>query len=140
MGNGIANRLPALRAKSEKLTAYLESQVLARLPNVLEIVTPAEPAALSRLMQAVGWAKVKKMPPKLRLGELDLFVGRLEPGYASPDLETEALFDDPMAAVVHPAHPLARKRKMQWVWRGDYNPATQGEYDKTMDQLSRDAA
>lgn len=35
--------LPALRAKSEKLTAYLEAQVLARLPNVLEIVTPTEP-------------------------------------------------------------------------------------------------
>ncbi|HEY9144069.1 MAG TPA: kynureninase [Arenimonas sp.] len=35
--------LPALRAKSEKLTAYLEAQVLARLPNVLEIVTPTQP-------------------------------------------------------------------------------------------------
>ncbi|WP_374605499.1 kynureninase [Arenimonas sp.] len=35
--------LPALRAKSEKLTAYLEAQVLARLPSVLEIVTPAQP-------------------------------------------------------------------------------------------------
>lgn len=35
--------LPALRAKSEKLTAWLEAQVLARLPNVLEIVTPAQP-------------------------------------------------------------------------------------------------
>ena len=52
--------------------------------------------------------------PKLRLGELDLFVGRLEPGYASPDLETEALYDDPMAAVAHPSHPLAGKRKVQW--------------------------
>lgn len=35
--------LPALRAKSEKLTAWLEAQVLARLANVLEIVTPAQP-------------------------------------------------------------------------------------------------
>jgi DNA polymerase epsilon subunit 1 len=32
------------------------------------------------------------------------------------------------------------KRKMQWVWRGDYNPATKGEYDRTRDQLSREAA
>ena len=30
------------------------------------------------------------------------------------------------------------KRKMQWVWRGDYNPATKGEYDRTKDQLSRE--
>ena len=30
------------------------------------------------------------------------------------------------------------KRKMQWVWRGDYNPATKGEYDRTKDQLMRE--
>lgn len=36
--------LPALRAKSQLLTGYLEGQVQARLPNVLEIVTPAESA------------------------------------------------------------------------------------------------
>ena len=36
--------LPALRAKSQMLTGYLEGQVQARLPNVLEIVTPAESA------------------------------------------------------------------------------------------------
>lgn len=55
-----------------------------------------------------------RLLPKLRLGELDLFVGRLEPGYASPDLETEALYQDPMVAVVHPGHPLAGRRKVQW--------------------------
>jgi len=37
--------------------------------------------------------------PKLRLGELDFFVGRLEPGYAAPDLSTETLYDEPMVAV-----------------------------------------
>ncbi|KAL7551487.1 hypothetical protein ACHAWF_014678 [Thalassiosira exigua] len=30
------------------------------------------------------------------------------------------------------------KRRMQWVWRGDYNPATKGEYDRTRDQLTRE--
>lgn len=55
-----------------------------------------------------------RLLPKLRMGELDLFVGRLEPGYASPDLETEALFDDAMVAVVQPGHALARKRKLRW--------------------------
>src|SRR5512140_1258502 len=43
--------------------------------------------------------------PKLRLGELDLFVGRLEPGYAAPDLIAEPLFNEPMVAVVKPGHP-----------------------------------
>ena len=52
--------------------------------------------------------------PKLRLGELDLFVGRLEPGYAAPDLVTEALFNEPMVIVVRRDHPLARKRKLSW--------------------------
>lgn len=52
--------------------------------------------------------------PKLRLGELDLFVGRLEPGYAAPDLLTEALYDDPMVAVVAPGHPLAYKAAPTW--------------------------
>jgi DNA-binding transcriptional LysR family regulator len=55
-----------------------------------------------------------RLLPKLRLGELDLFVGRLEPGYAAPDLETEPLYEDPMVAVVRPGHPLARKRAVPW--------------------------
>lgn len=52
--------------------------------------------------------------PKLRLGELDLFVGRLEPGYAAPDLVTEALFNEPMVAVVRRGHALMRKKKPGW--------------------------
>lgn len=52
--------------------------------------------------------------PKLRLGELDLFVGRLEPGYAAPDLETEPLFNEPMVLVVKPDHALAHKVAPDW--------------------------
>ena len=52
--------------------------------------------------------------PKLRLGELDLFVGRLEPGYASPDLVTEVLQAEAMVAVCAPGHPLAKRRKVGW--------------------------
>ena len=52
--------------------------------------------------------------PKLRLGELDLFVGRLEPGYAAPDLVTEPLFNEPMVAVVQPGHALGRKTRPAW--------------------------
>jgi DNA-binding transcriptional LysR family regulator len=55
-----------------------------------------------------------RLLPKLRLGELDLFVGRLEPGYAAPDLETEALLAEPMTAVARPGHPLAAKRRLNW--------------------------
>jgi len=30
------------------------------------------------------------------------------------------------------------KRKMEWTWRVDYNPATKGEYDRARDQLSQE--
>lgn len=56
-----------------------------------------------------------RLLPRLRLGELDLLVARLEPGYAAPDLETEALYDEPMCIVTRPQHPLAQQRKVSWV-------------------------
>jgi DNA-binding transcriptional LysR family regulator len=55
-----------------------------------------------------------RLLPKLRLGEIDLFVGRLEPGYAAPDLVTEKLFNEPMVAVVDAGHPLSRKARPTW--------------------------
>jgi len=55
-----------------------------------------------------------RLLPKLRLGELDLFVGRLEPGYAAPDLVNEALYNEPMVAVVAPGHPLADRPRPSW--------------------------
>ena len=55
-----------------------------------------------------------RLLPRLRVGELDLFVGRLEPGYAAPDLETEELYNEPMSIIARPDHPLARKGKLTW--------------------------
>ena len=55
-----------------------------------------------------------RLLPRLRVGELDLFVGRLEPGYASPDLETEALYAEPMCIVVRPEHALACGARVDW--------------------------
>jgi DNA-binding transcriptional LysR family regulator len=52
--------------------------------------------------------------PKLRLGELDVIVGRLEPGYAAPDLLTEVLYEEPMAIVVRPGHALLHSKKLSW--------------------------
>ncbi len=63
---------------------------------------------------AVEEGDLTRLLPRLRVGELDLFVGRLEPGYASPDLETEALYDEPMAIVARPDHALASARKPGW--------------------------
>ncbi len=71
-------------------------------------------ARSSRTTVLIEEGDLTHLLPKLRLGELDLFVGRLEPGYAAPDLETEPLYEDPMVAVARPGHPLARKRAVQW--------------------------
>lgn len=57
---------------------------------------------------------LSQLLPKLRLGELDLFAGRLEPGYAAPDLQTEALYAEPMAVVARPGHPLSARRRVHW--------------------------
>lgn len=58
-----------------------------------------------------------RLLPRLRLGELDLIAGRLEPGYAAPDLVTEALYQEPMVLVVTPGHALATlpgRRRPRW--------------------------
>jgi DNA-binding transcriptional LysR family regulator len=55
-----------------------------------------------------------RLLPRLRVGELDLLVGRLEPGYAAPDLHTERLFDEPMRIIARPDHPLQRRRRPGW--------------------------
>jgi len=63
---------------------------------------------------AVEEGDLTRLLPRLRVGELDLFVGRLEPGYAAPDLDTEALYDEPMAIVARPDHALAQARRPGW--------------------------
>jgi len=77
--------------------------------------------ALERLKQrsaltvvSVEEGDLTRLLPRLRVGELDMIVGRLEPGYASPDLETEALYTEPMCLVARPDHPLARSAKPTW--------------------------
>lgn len=55
-----------------------------------------------------------RLMPRLRVGELDLIVGRLEPGYAAPDIATEALYEEPMCVIAPPDHPLAAVRRPRW--------------------------
>lgn len=63
---------------------------------------------------AIEEGDLTRLLPRLRVGELDLFVGRLEPGYAAPDLETEALYDEAMHIIARPDHPLASLAKPSW--------------------------
>jgi DNA-binding transcriptional LysR family regulator len=52
--------------------------------------------------------------PKLRIGELELVLGRLEPAHAAPDLQMEPLYEEPMVIVARPDHALAGRRALGW--------------------------
>lgn len=77
--------------------------------------------AIARLKKASSNTRIfveegdlNRLLPRLRSGELDLLVGRLEPGYAAPDLKTEVLYGQTMCLVVNTSHALAKKRKVSW--------------------------
>ena len=88
--------------------------MVVAMPVLLARAVEMLKANSSQTTVLVEEGDLTRLLPKLRLGELDLFVGRLEPGYAAPDLETEALHAEPMQAVVRPGHPLAAKRRLGW--------------------------
>jgi DNA-binding transcriptional LysR family regulator len=51
---------------------------------------------------------------RLRLGALDLVIARLTTVENVPDFDTQRLFDESIAGVSHPAHPLTKRRKLTW--------------------------
>jgi DNA-binding transcriptional LysR family regulator len=71
-------------------------------------------ARSAQTMVYIEEGDLTRLLPRLRVGELDLIVGRLEPGYASPDLRTEALYEEPMSLIARQDHPLVRKRRPSW--------------------------
>jgi DNA-binding transcriptional LysR family regulator len=50
----------------------------------------------------------------LRRGEIDCVIGRLDAGAGDRDLHIEKLVQLPVAIVVSPSHPLARKKRLSW--------------------------
>ncbi|WP_326504735.1 LysR substrate-binding domain-containing protein [Noviherbaspirillum album] len=50
----------------------------------------------------------------LRVGKLDLVVGRLLKEFSSDDLHEEVLLDDPVVLVVASNHPLAYREEVEW--------------------------
>ncbi|EHK65608.1 LysR substrate-binding domain-containing protein [Achromobacter arsenitoxydans] len=84
------------------------------MPVLLARAVRALKARSARATVQIEEGDLTHLLPKLRLGELDLFVGRLEPGYAAPDLQTEALFDEPMVAIAAPGSPIAGMAQPEW--------------------------
>ncbi len=84
-------------------TPVLLAQAMVRFKQAMPAATAlVEEGDLTRLL------------PRLRMGELDFIVGRLEPGYAAPDLHTEVLCQEPMCLVCAPQHPLAGLKRVSW--------------------------
>ncbi|MCP5283414.1 MAG: LysR family transcriptional regulator [Burkholderiaceae bacterium] len=83
-------------------------------PGLLAPAVASLKAASPHTTVSVEEGDLSRLLPRLRVGELDFIVGRLEPGYAAPDLETEALYAEPMCVVVAPEHALASRRKPGW--------------------------
>ena len=94
------------RVRVGSMVAALPSLLAPAVERLKEISTAA--------VVSIEEGDLTRLLPKLRLGELDLYIGRLEPGYAAPDLQTEALYEDPMELVVRPGHPLLKKRGVKW--------------------------
>ncbi|HEY8356268.1 MAG TPA: LysR substrate-binding domain-containing protein [Ramlibacter sp.] len=88
--------------------------MVVSLPTVIAPAVEMLKCSAPHATVLVEEGDLTQLLPKLRIGELDLFVGRLEPGYASPDLVTEALYEEAMVAVTRPDHPLARKVRVAW--------------------------
>ncbi|MDP2005709.1 MAG: LysR substrate-binding domain-containing protein [Rubrivivax sp.] len=88
--------------------------MVVALPGLLAQAVALLKAQSAHTTVLVEEGDLTRLLPRLRVGEIDLFIGRLEPGYASPDLATEALFDEPMCVVARPEHPLARKARPGW--------------------------
>lgn len=83
-------------------------------PTLLTEAVARLKAATPQTAVAIEEGDLTRLLPRLRMGELDLFVGRLEPGYAAPDLETEPLYEEAMCLVARPDHPLASARRPSW--------------------------
>ncbi|MBU4610137.1 LysR family transcriptional regulator [Achromobacter sp. GG226] len=88
--------------------------MVVALPVLLAQAVTALKARAPQATVLVEEGDLTRLLPRLRSGELDVFVGRLEPGYAAPDLLTEALYDEPMVVVVRPGHALTRARRPTW--------------------------
>lgn len=88
--------------------------MVVAMPVLLSRAVQLLKARSARTSVLIEEGDLTRLLPRLRVGELDLVVGRLEPGYASPDLHTEALYDEAMCVVARPGHALAARAKVSW--------------------------
>jgi len=88
--------------------------MVVAMPGLLSRAVTLLKSRSARTTVLIEEGDLTRLLPRLRLGELDLFVGRLEPGYAAPDLATEALFAEPMRIIARPDHALVGRGAPPW--------------------------
>lgn len=88
--------------------------MVVALPRLVADAVARMKQLAPRTAVSIEEGDLSRLLPRLRVGELDFIVGRLEPGYAAPDLETEALYTETMKVIVAPAHPLAKRPRPGW--------------------------
>ncbi len=107
-----------LRYVSEKLTSLALGHagsvavgtLLAAAPRLLPKAVALLKRQHPRLTVSIIEGTNDRLLPALRLGTLDLVVGRLPQGGDYQDLAHEVLYDEPVNVVVRMNHPIARKR------------------------------
>lgn len=88
--------------------------MVVAVPGLLAAAVARLKAVSAQTTVAVEEGDLTRLLPRLRVGELDFIVGRLEPGYAAPDLSTEALCAEPMRLIVAATDPLAARQRVGW--------------------------
>ena len=120
---GFARRVIADYEKTRDALEVAQSGAAGRVSVGAMVV--AIPVLLTRAMQLfkqgmpaasvlVEEGDLTRLLPRLRMGELNMIVGRLEPGYAAPDLHTEVLYKEGMCLICSPEHPLAASKRVSW--------------------------
>ena len=88
---------------------------LGALPLSRSVILPPVLIAFQRQRPAYRFSVVEggwdEMTLALRRGEIDLMLGALRPTLSGGDLRQETLFDDQLAVVCGPDHPLASLRE-----------------------------
>jgi DNA-binding transcriptional LysR family regulator len=108
----------SLRTGKEMEAIRAGSSGLLRV-GVLRAVAPLlVPRAILRCRQEAPRLQIRlyedsldNLLPALRRHELDCVIGRLHGEALGAEFHSEALYDEPVLAVVRPGHPLLKKRK-----------------------------
>jgi DNA-binding transcriptional LysR family regulator len=94
----------------------LPAVISTLLPTALALFKQRTPAA--NVLIAEG--TMSTLLPDLRLGKLDMIIGRLPPTLATHDLEEKVLVEAPVTLIARRAHPLVSKPALQWSDLGNF--------------------